>query len=132
MSSEQTPTTMVKGSNIGFVLGILFIVGLGMYLFKSGFMAEKFGISQDTQATPTPSPTKVPLIEIEDEPITLLEDDTPVELPPVIVNQATKSAKNHKPVDTALGDNPLIIVLFFLGGALIAGKLSKQFQLGSK
>lgn len=97
--------TMVRGSNIGFVLGILVVVGLVAYLFRSGFVSQKFGGDQAQTPTPTPQATLSPVF-IEDEPITLLEEDSKPLITPQPRTTASTSAKiTHKPVDTALGGN---------------------------
>lgn len=130
MGDDQKPTTIVKTSNIGMVLGILVVVFLGVYLYKSGFIANRFGKTAEVVTTPTPYPTPFKTsIQVEPEAINLLEEDT-------TTKEATKPAKiakkvvvKHKPVDTAMGDNPLYLLALLLGSTgvtyLISHKLGE-------
>ncbi len=128
MSSEHQPAKIVKTSNIGFILGILLVVALGMYFFKSGFMADKFGVSNKIETMP--EATRVPLVEIEEEPITLLDDQeewTSEDEGVKIVAEVPEISEIHKPVDTAIGDiNPALIITMMLLGAGVALKVSNK------
>ncbi len=124
MGDEQNQTTLVKSSNIGFVLGILLVVALGMYLYKSGYIARKFGRTAVVDSTPTPQPTSP--LAIDEEPITLLEEDGQKDVPQEI-KQEKVAQVTHQPVDTAMGDNPLAMLALLFGSAgvtyIVANKL---------
>lgn len=122
-------TNIVKGSNLGFLLGILLVVGLGMYLYKSGFMSDRFGLSS---TTPSPTPTAAPVVQIDDEPITLLDEEFPAEYGKNEEESESKTegeeqeVLTHTPADTALGDNPMILLSLLVVGAGASLIVSKK------
>jgi hypothetical protein len=106
--STHRPATLVKTSNIGFMLGVLVVVGLGVYLVKSGFLGKKL------TTDPEPVPTASPLAQITEEPITLLDEE------PMAVEEnqpEAETAEIHQPIDTALGDNLLYLMALLFGSA---------------
>ncbi|OGV93436.1 hypothetical protein A3B57_00575 [Microgenomates group bacterium RIFCSPLOWO2_01_FULL_47_10] len=106
---------MVKKSNIGFLLGILVVVGLGMYLFRSGLFSQKAAI------TPSPTPAASPLAQLTEEPIMLLDEEP-------AAAETTDVATIHEPVDTALGDNPLYLLVLLFGSAGVTFAISKKLE----
>lgn len=124
MNDEQTQTTLVKTSNIGFALGILVVVALGMYLYKSNFISQRFGKTNVIEATPVPS--ALPGI-IEDEPITLL-DEMQDDKQSTGAGKTEKIVAYHEPVDTALGDNPMYLLSLLLGSAGITFFVARKLE----
>jgi hypothetical protein len=124
MNDEHSQTTLVKTSNIGFALGILVVVALGMFLFKSDFISQRFGQKSVVESTPTPS---VAPVAVEDEPITLL-DEVAEDTRKSESEKTEKPVVYHEPVDTAIGDSPMYLLSLLLGSAGTTYFISKKLD----
>ncbi len=116
MSQDQQRADVVKGSNLGFIIGILVVVAVTMLVLNTSFIQEKLGKKSKDIVS---NESEVGGFEIIEEPeITLLDENEIEELEDVFVD---KVVDTHEPVDTALGDvNTVLLssVLFSGAGAL--------------
>ena len=116
MSQDQQRADVVKGSNLGFIIGILVVVAVTMLVLNTSFIQEKLGKKSKDIVS---NESEVGGFEIIEEPeITLLDENEIEELEDVFVD---KVVDTHEPVDTALGDVNMVLlssVLFGGAGAL--------------
>ena len=125
MNQDQRPADVVKGSNLGFIVGILVVVAVTMLVLNTSFMQEKLGKQPNDVVT---DEVGVGGFEIIEEPeITLLDE---IEIEEVGEVDEIEVVDTHEPVDTALGDVNMVLlssVLFSGAGSLLLAskKLAK-------
>lgn len=115
----------IKGSNLGFIIGILAVVAVVMFVYKSSFVQDR--ISKESDTTPS-SEVDTSTFEIIDEPeITLLDED--VVLDEISEEIVVEEIDTHDPVDTAIGDiNPMLLSILLVGGAGFSFITSKRLS----
>lgn len=123
MNQDQRPADVVKGSNLGFVVGILVVVAVTMLILNTSFVQEKLGKKPNEVVS-----DEVGGFEIIEEPeITLLDE---IEIEEVEKISEAEVIDTHEPVDTAIGDiNMALLSSVLIGGAgallLASKKLAK-------
>ena len=116
MSQDQQRTDVVKGSNLGFIVGILVVVAVTMLILNTSFVQDKIGKKPEENQL---NQEEVGGFEYIEEPEITLLDENEVEKIELALNSEVDT---HEPVDTALGDVNMVLlssVLFGGAGALL-------------
>ena len=122
MSENQQRTDAVKGSNLGFIVGILVVVAVTMLILNTSFVQEKIGKKSENTST---DQVEVGGFEFVDEPEITLLDENQVEEVELVAE--TEEVDTHAPVDTAIGDvNMVLLSSVLFGGAGLFLMASKK------
>ena len=121
MNQDQRPADVVKGSNLGFIVGILVVVAVTMLVLNTSFVQEKLGKKPNEVVS---NESEVGGFEMIDEPEITLLDENEVEKIDLV---SDSEIDTHEPVDTALGDvNMVLLSSVLLGGAGVLLLASKK------
>ena len=114
MNQDQGRVDTVKGSNLGFIVGILVVVAVTMLILNTSFVQEKLGKKSEDVVS---NESEVGGLEIIDEPEITLLDEIEIDEIEEAETALDSEVDTHEPVDTALGD----INMTLLSSLLISG-----------
>lgn len=114
MNQDQGRVDTVKGSNLGFIVGILVVVAVTMLILNTSFVQEKLGKKSEDVVS---NESEVGGFEIIEEPEITLLDEIEIDEIEEAETALDSEVDTHEPVDTALGD----INMTLLSSLLISG-----------